>query len=310
MKSRRKLLQVLAASLCSLAAAILPLGSGPADDAAKAVTQRAEGFIPNKHGYGFRNIFKGSPLPAVLRGASAGPMRAVGLELDSGLGLPTEFGLCGGMSLAAADFYLAKRPVPDLTKPPEQGTPLYEYLYQRQADSMGPLGVMALKFWTWMKLPNHSDTGECTQKLTAAELPGIVKRLKARQLVPIGLVLTNSGDGKLWENHQILGYGVKECEHGVVELLVYDPNFPKDDKVVIRVTPVTKDAPTEAKSTDATKAAKSKAPAPTEYTCERVTGKGLVKKVRGLFSMPYEPKTPPEGLGKPDAKPDAKASTK
>ncbi len=297
MKSRRKLLQVFAMGLCSLAAAILPLGSGPADDASKAVTQRAEGFIPNKHGYGFRNTFKGSPLPAVLRGASAGPMRAVGLELDSGLGLPSEFGLCGGMSLAAADFYLAKRPVPDLTKPPEQGTPLYEYLYQRQADSMGPLGVMALKFWTWMKLPDHSDTGDCTQKLTAGELPSIVKRLKARQLVPIGLVLTNSKDGKLWENHQILGYGVKECEHGVVELLVYDPNYPRDDKVVIRVTPVTKEAP--ATSTDASKEDKAKAPAPTEYTCQRVTGKGLTKKVRGLFSMPYEPKTPPEGLGTP-----------
>jgi hypothetical protein len=301
MKSRRKLLQVLAASLCSLAAAILPLGSGPADDAAKAVTQRAEGFIPGKQGFGFRNIFKGSPLPAALRGASSVPMKAVSFELNSGLGLPSEFGLCGGMSLAAADFYLAKRPVPDLTKPPEQGTPLYEYLYQRQADSMGPLGVMALKFWTWMKLPDHSDTGDCTQKLTAGELPGIVKRLKARQLVPIGLVLTNSTEGKLWENHQILGYGVKECEHGVIELQIYDPNYPKDDKVVIRVTPVTKEAPADAaqpaKETTS-KGAKAAEPAPTEYTCQRVTGKGLVKKVRGLFSMPYEPKTPPEGLGK------------
>ncbi len=113
---------------------------------------------------------------------------------------------------------------------------------------MGPLGVMALKFWTWMKLPDHSDTGDCTQKLTAGELPSIVKRLKARQLVPIGLVLTNSTEGKLWENHQILGYGVKECEHGVIELQIYDPNYPKDDKVVIRVTPVTKEAPADARS--------------------------------------------------------------
>jgi hypothetical protein len=302
MKSRRKLLQVLAAGLCSLAAAILPLGSGPADDAAKAVTQRAEGFVPNKHGFAFRNIFKGSPLPAALRGASSGPMRAVGNELNSGLGLPTEFGLCGGMSLAAADFYLAKRPVPDLSKPPEQGTPLYEYIYQRQADSMGPLGIMALKFWTWTRLPDHSDTGDCTQKLTAAELPGIVKRLKTRQLVPIGLVLTNGNDGKLWQNHQILCYGVKECDRGVIELQVYDPNYPKDDKVVIKVTPVTMEAKADAKTTESTNdsapsnAAKPADPAPTEYQCQRISGKGLVKKVRGLFSMPYEPKTPPEGL--------------
>src|SRR5204863_294830 len=87
--------------------------------------------------------------------------------LGAGLGLPREYGLCGGMSLAAADFYLANKPVPDFTKPPAQGTPLYEYMYQRQADSMGPLGVMALKFWGWMRLPDHSEKGECTQKLTA-----------------------------------------------------------------------------------------------------------------------------------------------
>jgi hypothetical protein len=289
MKGRRGTVHFLAASVATLAAAVLPLGvTQPGTDStlAKSVTQKADGFSPQKHGFRFRNIFKGSPLPAALRGASSGAGKAVEQTLGAGLGLPHEFGLCGGMSLAAADFYLAGKPIPDVSKPPEQGSALYEYLYQRQADSMGPLGVMAMKFWSWMKLPDHSDTGECTQKLTAQELPGIVARLKARQLAPIGLVLTSQGDGKLWENHQILAYGVEERENGVIDLRIYDPNFPNDDKVVIHATPVTaKD------SKDA------KAPA-TEYQCQRISGKGLAKKVRGLFAMPYEPKTPPDGLDK------------
>jgi hypothetical protein len=277
-------LRFLAASVGSLAAAVLPLGAGgPESDRplAKAVTQRAEGFTPAKHGFHFRNLFRGSPLPAAIRNASSGPMKAVEHGLGAGLALPNEFGLCGGMSLAAADFYLAQRPIPDLTKPPEQGTPLYEYLYQRQAESMGPLGVMALKFWNWMKLPDHSDTGECTQKLTAQELPAIVSRLRARQLVPVGLVLQSSADGKLWENHQTLAYAVKEGDKGVVDLLVYDPNFPGDDKLIVRLTPV----------------AKEKANAD-EYRCQRISGSGRTMNVRGLFVMPYEPKVPPEGLGK------------
>jgi hypothetical protein len=299
MKGKRGVLHFMAAGVGSLAAAILPLGSfEPPTDSAheKAVTQRAEGFAPSRHGFGFKNIFKGSPLPPSLRGASSGALKAVG----DGLGLPREFGLCGGMSLAAADFYLADRKAPDLSKPPEQGTPLYEYLYERQADSMGPMGVMALKFWTWMKLPDHSDTGQCTQKLTAAELPGIISRLKARQLAPVGLVLSSSTEGKLWENHQILGYGVKEKDGGVIDLLVYDPNFPGDDHVVIRLTPVEEaKAPEPKKDAEAKKdekPVKAPASAPTEYTCQRISGKGIVKRVRGVFAMPYEPKAPPKDL--------------
>lgn len=295
----------MAAGIGSLAAAMLPLGSfqpGTDSTLAKAVTQRAEGFKPSKSGFGFRNIFSGSPLPAALRGAGA--VKSLAQGVGAGLGLPHEYGLCGGMSLAAADFYLSNKPVPDLTKPPQQGTALYEYLYKRQADSMGPLGVMALKFWSWMKLPDHSDTGDNTQNLTAQELPGIIAKLKARQLVPIGLVLTREGEGRLWENHQILGYGIKEGEHGIIDLLVYDPNFPRDDNVVIRLTPAAQaqqsaDKPAEPKppapARDTERSSKDPLP---EYLCQRVSGKGLTKKVRGLFAMPYEPKTPPEGLGK------------
>jgi hypothetical protein len=148
-----------------------------------------------------------------------------------------------------------------------------------------------------MKLPDHSDSGESTQKLTAQEIPGIIARLKARQLVPIGLVLTSEGKGRLWENHQILGYGVQENAQGVIDLQVYDPNFPRDDKVVIRLTPIASDAAPKGEKPPAAKGPRPDS-ATGEYHCQRISGKGLTKKVRGVFAMPYEPRTPPDGLGK------------
>lgn len=261
----------------ALAAALLPLGIGPRTGS-KAAVQRAEGFLPSRDGFVFKNTFQGSPLPAMLRNAESGPLRAVRTSLSSG-GLPKEYGLCGGMSLSAADFYLSKSAPKDAVKAPAQGTELYEYLYTRQTDSMGQMGVMALKFWRWMSLPDRSQAGESTAKLSAQELPAIVTRLKARQLVPIGLVyVSQEGGGKIWENHQVLGYGLTERDGGVVEFKIYDPNFPKDDACIVRVKPLGKGA------------------RPTEVVADRITGTGKVKKVRGFFGMPYEPRVPPKSL--------------
>lgn len=265
---------VFALSL-ALVAALLPLGAGRGDKKdGKATTQRAQGFLPSRDGFKFRNAFKGSPLPAALRNAESGPLGMVRSGISDGL--PKEYGLCGGMSLAAADFYLSRSALPTDPKAPTQGGDLYEYLYQRQADSMGSLGVMVMKFWRWMDLPDRSAAGESTYGLSAQELPALVKRLKARQLVPLGLVYSSrEAGGKLWENHQVLAYGLAEKEAGVFEFKIYDPNFPKDDACIVRVTPVGKDKKS-----------------PTEVSAERVNGKGAVKRVRGFFAMPYEPRVP------------------
>ncbi|HYE63692.1 MAG TPA: hypothetical protein VD997_17000 [Phycisphaerales bacterium] len=228
----------------------------------------------------------------MLRNAESGPLKAVKNGL--GDGLPSQYGLCGGMSLASADFYLSKRAMPEHTKAPEQGTDLYEYLYQRQTDSMGSLGVMAVKFWRWMNLPDRSPAGESTSRLSAQELPVLVKRLKARQLVPVGLVYTSTDlGGKLWENHQVLAYDLAEKAGGVVELKIYDPNFPSDDNCILRVTPIGKDTAS-----------------PREVKAERITGKGSSKKVRGFFAMPYEPRVPEKKLSPEKPKPKKPAAKK
>ena len=277
MKRRRRSIHTLLVLTVALAAAALPLsvGMGPRTGL-KATTQREKGFLPSRDGFEFRNVFRGSPLPAVLRNAESGPLKAIKRGISSGL--PGEYGLCGGMSLTAADFYLARKGLPAADAAPEHGSSLYEYLYTRQTDSMGQLGAMAMKFWKWMSLPDTSQAGESAAKLSAQELPGLVKRLKARQLVPVGLVYTSqAAGGRIWENHQVLAYGVEEKAAGVVEIKIYDPNFPKDDRCVVRVSPLGKGKGAE-------------------VSAERVTGNNASKRVRGFFAMPYEPRIPPKGL--------------
>ena len=117
MKSPRRSIHVLFVLALSLAAALLPLGAGLGPrPTGKAITQRPDGFLPSKHGFEFRNVFRGSPLPALLRNAESGPLRAMRAGVDAGL--PTEYGLCGGMSLAAADFYLSRATPIQTTTPP------------------------------------------------------------------------------------------------------------------------------------------------------------------------------------------------
>lgn len=208
-------------------------------------------------------------------------MRQGGGVLSGAVGksIPSTFGLCGGMSLAAADFYLAGLQPPDAKTPPVQGSALYEYLYERQVESLGPGGVMAVAFHTWMGLPDEGAGG--TAERTAAELPAIVSRLECGELVPLGLVFVRhasnreaplSPAGKLWNNHQVLAYGVERRSESLVDVLIYDPNFPGDDRVVVRFT-----------NDDANGSVWG----------NRITGRGRVTRIRGVFPMPYKPPRAP-----------------
>ncbi|MDX2131949.1 MAG: hypothetical protein SFY69_07855 [Planctomycetota bacterium] len=219
-----------------------------------------EAFRPSVHGLRFVNRFSGSPLPDALRGSS----------LARGKVVPAEFGLCGGMSLLVADYYLAGQRPPDDTTPPAPGTPLYDAIAARQLESFGEGGVMVLAFRRWMSLPDDGGADEeSTASLTRAELAGILRRLDRGELVPLGLVYVRSRTnsrapqsrvGVLWQNHQVLAYGYEPGEAGV-RVRVYDPNYPGDDGVVI---------------------------APAQGVWERRTGTGKVTRVRGFFPMPYE----------------------
>lgn len=258
--------------------AVLGACAGPGQPPAAGPVEsvRVGTFTPSNHGFTFTNRFEGSPLPPSLRNDDS----PLGVALRTAIEprAPRRFGLCGGMSLAAADFYLAGESPAMTPIPPVDGSPMFAYLQRRQMDSFGRSSAMVLKFWQWMNLPDQSDDGPTPATLTRRDVPRILATLRSGRLLPIGLVYVKgaannlapaSPTGDLWENHQVLAYGFDQFPDRL-ELLIYDPNFPRDDSLRIRIA-------------DADRA-----------TCfKRIDRTGREKAIRGFFVMPYTPVKPP-----------------
>lgn len=251
-----------------------PPASAQPGTADEALTRR-EPFRPSIHGFRFRNTFTGSPIPTRYR-----PLLSK-LGLESAVDVPATYGLCGGMSAAAADFYLADARVPQSDEPPRDDDPLYAYLSDRQVDSLGPGFSLALTFAEWMAYDDHRagmkpragrrDIGV----ETAARLQGIYDKLDNHDLVVLGLVYVKLGTGLLWENHQVLAYGYDRDDSGA-RIRIYDPNHPGDDGVVIAI----RECEPESRA----------------VTCELIPTKRRARPVRGLFEMPYTAVKPADDL--------------
>ncbi len=231
-------------------------------------------FVPSQHGWRFLNSFPGTPLP-------------FSLPALPGIGsIPSYYGLCGGMAAAAADFFYAARPIPQLRQAPVKRTALYKYLFRRQMDSFSPFGEPVMRFMKWMKLDERiplgtwhrtSDEVERLRAMFAAEVP----------LQPLGLVFANPGM-PLWENHQVLAYNVIEHSEVQTDIMIYDPNYPENDQVFVRC--VLRQCEIEGAACGVT-----------GYSCERVAivagpdGQAMEDRrpMRGMFLMPYTPIAPP-----------------
>jgi hypothetical protein len=235
-----------------------------------------EPFLPSRHGFHFVNSFHGSPLPANLG--------VLGSSLSRSFSLPDHFGLCGGMCFAAHDNYLAgAAPPPDGT-PPANGTALYNRLYARQADSIGPGLSQAARFGEWMGLTDDGRDG--TWARTLRELGPIVARLDKGGLVHLGLVhVSFRQTHELWHNHQVLAYARSQPEPGIVDLRIYDPNYPGRDDIAVRVRLRRVEPPDFLRLGLAFHAP----PALGLEGSLIATDGTTLKPVRGLFAMPYTP---------------------
>ena len=250
-------------------------------------------FRPSANGFAFVNHFTGTPLPGGLAALTEG--------LGKRLGAPSTFGLCGGMSFAAADLFLAGRTPPAQTTQPTRAEPLLEDIQTRQTDSVGPGMSLAGTFGRWMSLPDNGAPG--TRALSIAEIDALDASLDAGAPAVIGLVFTRhpgnndstARAGSSWENHQVLAYAAtRNASAGTIEFRIYDPNYPKDDAAVIRCRAVQTGtmlvAPWGGWSVPVM-----------GYTSERrVTGSRpghvYITPVRGVIAMPYAPSVPPDGL--------------
>lgn len=228
-------------------------------------------FKPSVHGFKFTNSFTGYPLPFTVPGLPALPPV-----------LPS-YGLCGGMSSAAADFFAAGKSIPAATAVPAQGSPLHSYIYQRQIDTFGG-GVFIKKFADWMVLPDGTPLG--TRRRTADEFAQIRAVLDSHGLVVLGLVYT-SFPALLWTNHQVLAHSYVQTSSNTFKIGIYDPNFPGDDTIAINaqlvsVGSIITGIPPQINTV-------------LGLQCTQITPAGS-KPVRGFFGMPYQPVTPPPGL--------------
>lgn len=260
-------------AVSALIAAVLMFGSaGP--------PRSVDGFLPSVHGFRFANSFHGSPSPIPLGG------------LDVRLGAPEHYGLCGGMSFAAADFFLAGRAVPRDDREPRAGSTLFKYLRDRQTASLGPKMQLIGTFGRWMSAPDEGLSG--TRSATLLNLPAMLETLAAGRPVVLGLVYVryanNRGSaaraGTPWENHQVLGIGTERVAGGVT-LRVYDPNYPLRDDVRIRCDLAIVDV-IDAGAWD---------PIPTPVLgvrCVQHVGERARHEVRGMVMMPYEARVPGE----------------
>ncbi len=284
----------------------------PAQPDAPAIPSRAASdFRPSLHGFAFVNSFTGSPLPAALRELK-GPLGDLIREgVESGTNAPSRFGLCGGMSLAAADLFLERTPRPAANKPPAPGTDLYEWLHRRQESSLGSAGLFAIKFMTWMMLPDATSVTGTTSTTspqlrtiahaTYEELGPILKRLDEGELAPLGLVYVRAASnskapgskpGLPWENHQVLAYqaqrnptqdharaakpdtkSLDSIPAGKITLWIYDPNYPNDD-----------DARIELEVGEG------------QVRAVQFTGSGKRIPVRGVMAMPWVPQPVPAAI--------------
>lgn len=240
-------------------------------------------FRPSKHGFWFENNFYGTSLPI-------NPAR-----IGERLGAPSQYGLCGGMSFAAADFFLASRATPKVDQPPRRHSSLFNFLTKRQIDSLGDRLSLGAKFSRWMLSPDLGLIG--TAAMTLDGLDAIVDDLRAGQPVVLGLVLRRSAMnrdasgpvGQLWDNHQVLAYDVEPTRPFEVNLKIYDPNYPADDAAAIHMAIVEVSQWTVpgwgggVVSTFGVVAER------------RVTGSRPTR-IRGVFAMPYSPSIPPAGL--------------
>ena len=230
-------------------------------------------LIPSEHGFRFVNHFTASPLPMLEK--------TLGFKLDA-------FGLCGGMSFATADLFLASRPRPEAVAPPPSGSPLYDYIYGRQVDSLGGLAIQGARFALWMDLPTGTIAG--TNKRSYDELAAARAALDAGQPVVLGLVYVGAEDRKpAWNNHQVLAFAYQSTGAGELSFRIYDPNYPGRDDVTIRAT-----ERTEGQIDDPTRPGNTIPILGIE--CRQWLGHKDLRPIRGLFVMPYTPTPPPPNL--------------
>lgn len=192
------------------------------------IERTVPGFLPSVAGFHFPNRWPSAPaLKLDLR--VPGPV-PIGLTLTLG---DTASGLCGGMSLAALDLWLAGETPPPDTVPPAPGSSLFRRIVRRQVDSLG-FGLAVVRFF-------HAQASSSRSRARLAirdAWPAVRRSIDAGRPALLGLVHVASADPRrLVSNHQVVAHGYElDAAVGRLALRIYDPNHPDDDAIRLRLT--------------------------------------------------------------------------
>jgi hypothetical protein len=174
------------------------------------VQGRATAFNPEVHGFRFINDFQVEPVNDVRFA-----------------------GQCGGMVYAALDYFNARVPVPTQTFRPAVNTPLANYIYARQNQSVfenldkwgelffNPFGWRTNEFFNWG-----------LQGFNGGRLQELRTEIDAGRPAPLGLF--KAGNGGAGPHHQVLalGYALGRYQGDLgqfsddLRIFIYDPNHP------------------------------------------------------------------------------------
>ncbi|WP_027395050.1 RICIN domain-containing protein [Aquimarina latercula] len=176
-------------------------------------------FSPKKHGFNFSNSFKST----------------IG---DSGSISFTFNGLCGGMSYAANDYYSSKKKVPRQNYQPAIGTPLHNYIYERQQNSFANL----IKFVEMTPNPFGWRDHEFFYWGLEGRFFELKRRVDQNKTIPLGLFNVHNDPVK---HHQVLaigynlgrykGFAENDPHKKEVRIFIYDPNYPNKLSVLVPV---------------------------------------------------------------------------
>jgi hypothetical protein len=173
-------------------------------------------FRPSRHGFHFANSWPhGAP-------ARLGPVTLFRIR----------GGMCGGMCVAARSRWRASNPPPEDLQAPREG-PLADAIWRAQLASLRlPFGPLR---YLWLQLPPISAAARRRLVLSRA-VPAVRAAVDGGTPRVLGLIRTTSWNPRASSrNHQVLAYGYRPGEDGSTDILVYDPNWPDDDGVVLHV---------------------------------------------------------------------------
>jgi hypothetical protein len=236
-------------------------------------------FKPSTHGFKFSNSFTTPPVIMQAIGQVTQAFARLSGKPAGSISGSSTYGLCGGMSVLAADYFRFGVPIPPLTTEPPVGSRLYLKLLERQLDSLrlnprsaGPgFGAPVLKFLRWTIVPDHGLLSTAT--LTTKEFFAVRAALALGRLAVLGLVTTRSIGGVL-ENHQVLAHCLHKRAPRRFDIEIYDPNEPQRDDIRIEVVIVRGET-----------LATVVRPALGSVSEHRET-------IRGFFIIPFVPKAP------------------